>query len=585
MESNKLFSPEEVTTTPYTLRDGRILNRILVKPNPKEFRETESGVVLPPNSQLVCDTGVVVSCPVDAIANVGDVVDYKIVQREDGTDQPVYINDEAHFVLFEHDIWSVNGYPHNRVYVRPISASLSVDDTGEIVMPANVTSYVQHGIAFGDTKEYLDGDALTYRRNEFGMFPKVMSDTGQQYDILLNTDVFTVNGEAAPSKMVVKINLIEQMKMRMIGETDLKMHPLFTYMKYYLQYGRIVSAGHKALELYPNISVGDYVALHHSVEHQEHRKLCQKSNAKGVIVSEERILSCTPNSSREILGVLRFNVDKDGKRTPQAGLSHIKPIGQTIFLEYDIVPFENYNDKKQDVLVGIDGTGFDISNITNLDDMQHMVESAQKRTHTAYTEELNRLRDILNRLDPRIEGNKNEIDYAETKIEELMQSAVEIAKPIARNHLFICKLSHRIDKLPYTHVVASYKELYPIKIMGKRYLVAHRMFIKAFLNNFNKTTTTEMRISDFTPFADFCLIKPIGDVQLKDSELILPKMSQHEAPTFGEVISVGPGTDIVKMTVTPESKVIYRRGVGEQISMEGVDYILVRQNDILLRQN
>ena len=58
-----------------------------------------------------------------------------------------------------------------------------------------------------------------------------------------------------------------------------------------------------------------------------------------------------------------------------------------------------------------------------------------------------------------------------------------------------------------------------------------------------------------------------------------------EKPSIAEVISVGPGGMVdgkeVTMTVKPGDKVITSQYAGTKVTLESVEYIVVRQNDIL----
>ena len=62
------------------------------------------------------------------------------------------------------------------------------------------------------------------------------------------------------------------------------------------------------------------------------------------------------------------------------------------------------------------------------------------------------------------------------------------------------------------------------------------------------------------------------------------KFSTGEA-TEAEVIAVGPGGMVdgkeVKMQVTVGQKVIYSKYAGTEVKLDGEEYIIVRQNDIL----
>ncbi len=47
------------------------------------------------------------------------------------------------------------------------------------------------------------------------------------------------------------------------------------------------------------------------------------------------------------------------------------------------------------------------------------------------------------------------------------------------------------------------------------------------------------------------------------------------------MIAVGPGTDDVKMEVKADDKVIYSKYAGTEVKLDGEEYIIVKQSDIL----
>lgn len=88
-------------------------------------------------------------------------------------------------------------------------------------------------------------------------------------------------------------------------------------------------------------------------------------------------------------------------------------------------------------------------------------------------------------------------------------------------------------------------------------------------------------------------MKPLGDrVVIKNLEAeettkggIILTTSAKEKPLMAEVIAVGPGGNVdgkeVTMYVEAGEKVIYSKYAGTEIKLDGVEYIIVRQNDIL----
>ena len=86
---------------------------------------------------------------------------------------------------------------------------------------------------------------------------------------------------------------------------------------------------------------------------------------------------------------------------------------------------------------------------------------------------------------------------------------------------------------------------------------------------------------------------PLGDrVVLKQPEAeettksgIILTASAQEKPQEAEVVALGPGGIIdgkeVTMQVKEGQKVIYSKYAGTEVKLDGNEYIVVRQNDIL----
>ena len=87
-------------------------------------------------------------------------------------------------------------------------------------------------------------------------------------------------------------------------------------------------------------------------------------------------------------------------------------------------------------------------------------------------------------------------------------------------------------------------------------------------------------------------IKPLGDrVVIKNLEAQevtkggLYLATAKEKPVMAEVVAVGPGGNVdgkeVTMYVTVGEKVIYSKYAGTEVKLDGEEYIIVRQSDIL----
>ena len=86
------------------------------------------------------------------------------------------------------------------------------------------------------------------------------------------------------------------------------------------------------------------------------------------------------------------------------------------------------------------------------------------------------------------------------------------------------------------------------------------------------------------PVGDRVVLKQVEAEETTKSGLILTTSAQ-EKPQEAEVIAVGPGGMVdgkeVTMQVKPGDKVIYSKYAGNEVKLEGEEYIIVRQNDIL----
>ena len=82
------------------------------------------------------------------------------------------------------------------------------------------------------------------------------------------------------------------------------------------------------------------------------------------------------------------------------------------------------------------------------------------------------------------------------------------------------------------------------------------------------------------PMADNILLKATENQETTASGIILAT-SNKEKPAIYEVVSAGPGTKDVEVTVKPGDKVVVGNYVGSEIKLDGVDYKFVKQDDIL----
>ena len=86
------------------------------------------------------------------------------------------------------------------------------------------------------------------------------------------------------------------------------------------------------------------------------------------------------------------------------------------------------------------------------------------------------------------------------------------------------------------------------------------------------------------PLSDRVVLKQMEAEETTKSGIVLPGQNK-EKPQQAEVVAVGPGGLVdgkeVEMTVSVGDKVIYSKYAGTEVELDDVEYIIVRQSDIL----
>lgn len=86
------------------------------------------------------------------------------------------------------------------------------------------------------------------------------------------------------------------------------------------------------------------------------------------------------------------------------------------------------------------------------------------------------------------------------------------------------------------------------------------------------------------PLGDRVVIKMVETEETTKSGIVLPG-SAKEKPQVAEVISVGPGGIVdgkeVQMQVKIGDKVLISKYSGTEVKMDGVEYTILKQGDIL----
>lgn len=88
------------------------------------------------------------------------------------------------------------------------------------------------------------------------------------------------------------------------------------------------------------------------------------------------------------------------------------------------------------------------------------------------------------------------------------------------------------------------------------------------------------------PLFDRVVVKAVEIEETTTSGIILPG-SAKEKPQIFEVVAVGPGGEIEGKTTTMTSsvgdRVIISKYAGTEIKLDGIEYNIVRQGDILAK--
>jgi chaperonin GroES len=82
------------------------------------------------------------------------------------------------------------------------------------------------------------------------------------------------------------------------------------------------------------------------------------------------------------------------------------------------------------------------------------------------------------------------------------------------------------------------------------------------------------------PLADRVLVQPAAAEEKTATGLYIPDTAK-EKPQRGTVVAVGPGKKDDPTTVAVGDTVLYGKYSGTEISIEGADYLIMRESDIL----
>lgn len=82
------------------------------------------------------------------------------------------------------------------------------------------------------------------------------------------------------------------------------------------------------------------------------------------------------------------------------------------------------------------------------------------------------------------------------------------------------------------------------------------------------------------PLADRVLVEPVEAETKTASGIIIPDNAK-EKPQKGKVVALGNGKKDEPMTVKVGDTVLYGKYSGTELKLEGKDYLMMRESDIL----
>ncbi len=94
-----------------------------------------------------------------------------------------------------------------------------------------------------------------------------------------------------------------------------------------------------------------------------------------------------------------------------------------------------------------------------------------------------------------------------------------------------------------------------------------------------------MSKTNIQPLFDNVLVKPLEAEARTASGIVLPD-SAKEKPQIGQIMAIGAGTtdekgNPVKMVVKVGQKVMYKKWGGNEVKVNGEEWMIVEQKDIL----
>jgi len=94
-----------------------------------------------------------------------------------------------------------------------------------------------------------------------------------------------------------------------------------------------------------------------------------------------------------------------------------------------------------------------------------------------------------------------------------------------------------------------------------------------------------MAKSKIKPLADRIVVEPLEETEEMRGGLYIPDTAK-EKPQQGTVIAVGPGRrsekgDLIAVEISVGDRVLYGKYSGTEVAVDGTDYLIVKESDVL----
>ena len=96
--------------------------------------------------------------------------------------------------------------------------------------------------------------------------------------------------------------------------------------------------------------------------------------------------------------------------------------------------------------------------------------------------------------------------------------------------------------------------------------------------------TVDSEITGITPVDDRIIIRPTITDNRTESGIVVSIEDDHDQASQGIAVAVGPGMrkkKLIPLEVEPGQTVLYTRDSGNRVNIQGTDYVVVKEKDVI----